>query len=151
MRTRETVPLVVVYCRGAFFRTVLRNNNYETVRHLRGNSPKLLYQYILLKQSKKIQEYLKYFPEHIDKFNYFKSRIHLYTINLYINYIDCFIKKVKPLKEYPYNFKTHMYALHGNYLNDLKPDHKSINKNYVIKYINKLEPERLMYVMNYPL
>ena len=39
-----------------------RNPNYEHVRHLRGNQPKLQYQYLVLRQSGKVKEYLQYYP-----------------------------------------------------------------------------------------
>ena len=38
-----------------------RNPNYEHVRQLRGNQPKLQYQYMALRQSGKLKEYLQYY------------------------------------------------------------------------------------------
>jgi tryptophanyl-tRNA synthetase len=44
-------------------RTKFRNPIYEEVRSLRGNEPKLQYQYLSLRQNGKLASFLKYFPE----------------------------------------------------------------------------------------
>ena len=43
-------------------RTKFRNPMYEEVRHLRGNQPKLQYQYLCLRHSGKLPHFLKYYP-----------------------------------------------------------------------------------------
>ena len=68
---------------------------------------------------------------------------------MYQNYINCFIKKQKPLVEYPYNFKTHMYKIHEHYLNELKEEGKYVNKGFVVEYVNTLPPPRSMYSVNH--
>ena len=130
-------------------RTKIRNKNYEEVKHLRGNSPKLQYQYYNLRQQGIVRDFLKYYPEHKQEFSDFRRDLHKYTSQLYQNYINCFIKKQKSLKEYPYQFKTHMYKLQELYINELKLDGKFVNKGVVIEYINTLPPPRLMHSINY--
>tara|TARA_B110000008_G_scaffold213965_1_gene213152 strand:+ start:116 stop:1408 length:1293 start_codon:yes stop_codon:yes gene_type:complete len=136
-----------------------RNPNYEHVRQLRGNQPKLQFQYLNLRQlprtdenSKigKITEYLKYYPEHKVLFNTFRNIIHQYTVELFENYIRCYIKKEKELKHFPDKYKTHMYNIHHNlYLKNLMPEKKYVNKQVVIDYFNTLHPAKQMFVMNY--
>ena len=41
-----------------------------------------------------------------------------------------------------------MYYLHEIYKNELKDEGGYINMNEVIKYVNSLEPPRLMHVIN---
>ena len=130
-------------------RTKIRNKNYEKIKHLKGNSPKLQYQYYTLRQNNKVKEFLEYYPEYKNEFFNFRKELHSYTSQLYQNYINCFIKKQKPLKEYPFQYKTHMFKLHEHYLLDLKPDNKYVNKSVVINYVNTLPPPRLMFVVNY--
>jgi len=128
----------------------IRNPTYEYVRHLRGNQPKLQYQYIYLRQSGKVGEYLHYYPEHNASFNEFRNNIHLYTDELFNNYIKCYIKKEKKLTEFPEKFRTHMYSLHHDvYKKILKPERNYVNKNVVIQYFNELHPTRQMFVLNY--
>ena len=130
-------------------RTKIRNSNYEKIKHLKGNSPKLQYHYYYLRQNGAVGDFLKYYPEYRQEFSDFRKELHKYTNQLYQNYINCFIKKQKPLVEYPYNFKTHMYKIHEQYLNELKADGKYVNKGVVVEYVNTLPPPRLMYSINH--
>jgi hypothetical protein len=133
-------------------RTKIRNNNYENVRKLKGNSNKLQYQYYWLRKHKKIQEYLRYFPEHNDSFMEFQNALHSWTIELLKNYTNCFIKKEKRLKEYPFQFRIHMYNLHQLYLNKKFNNNNErfyINKEVVINHINDLDAAALMYLINF--
>ena len=150
--TNKDIPY---YCVGCMIynedgtRSKLRNNNYENVRKLRGNQPKLQYNYLCLKQENKIREFLHYYPEHALIFNKFKLQVFQYTNQLFMNYISCFIRKEKVLKEYEFQFKTHMYKLHEKYKSELKPKNKNIDKKFVIDYFNTLHPSQQMFVINY--
>ena len=142
----EKVGIVFKNSKGQ--RCKIRNVTYEYVRRLKGNSPKLQYQYYHLKKENKIQEYLKYYPEQKDTFSQMRDDLYDFTKRLYEHYISCYIKKEKPLKEFPYQYRSHMFAIHQIYLNTLKEQHKFVNKREVINYVNSLEPPRLMYSMN---
>ena len=127
-----------------------RNPTYEHVRQLRGNQPKLQYQYINLRQTGKVAEYLQYYKEHKKPFNDFRNIIHAYTNELFSNYIRCYIKKEKELKEFPEKYRVHMYTLHHEiYLKTLMPEKKYVNKEVVVHYFNGLHPAKQMFVMNY--
>lgn len=128
-----------------------RNPNYEHVRQLRGNQPKLQFHYLNLRQhAGKIGEYLKYYKEHSNEFNQYRTLLHDYTNELYNNYIRCYIKKEKELKEFPEKFRTHMYSIHHEiYLQVLRPQQKYVTKNEVINYFNMLPPAKQMFVLNY--
>jgi len=130
-------------------RTKIRNNNYEFVRKLRGNQPKLQFNYLALKQQNRVKEFLYYYPEHSVIFNKFKLIVFEYTNNLFKYYIDCFIKKEKPLREYPFQYKNHLFKLHEIFKANLKPEGKKVDKKVVIDYINQLHPAQLMFVINY--
>jgi len=142
-------------CVGCFLyskdgtRSKIRNASYEEVRKLRGNQPKLQFNYLTLKQQNKVGEFLQYYPEHTVIFNKFKLIVYHYTNNLFMNYISCFVRKEKPLKEYEFEYKTHMYKLHEKYKTELKPNQKSIDKKFVIDYVNALHPAQQMFLINY--
>jgi len=142
-------------CVGCFLyskdgtRSKIRNASYEEVRKLRGNQPKLQFNYLSLKQQNKVGEFLQYYPEHTVIFNKFKLALYHYTSNLFMNYISCFIRKEKPLKEYEFEYKSHMYKLHEKYKTELKPHNKIIDKKYVIDYVNALHPAQQMFIINY--
>lgn len=127
-----------------------RNPNYEHVRKLRGNQPKLQYQYLALRQEGKIAEYLKYYPEQKKVFNEYRNLMHDYTNQLFENYIKCYVKKERELKTFPENYRTHMYKLHHeHYIPTLMPKKEGINKSYVINYFNAIHPAKQMFVLNY--
>lgn len=131
-------------------RIKIRNPNYEYAKKLRGNNNKLQYHFLCLNKDKKIKEYLRFYPQHIDEFNFYTKNLHTFTETLFANYINCYIKKEKPLKEYGHQFKNHMFHLHQHYLAN-KCDGKYINLPTVINYVRELEPARLMYSINYHL
>jgi hypothetical protein len=139
--------IVVVNDEG--HRMKLRNRNYERVKHLKGNNPKLQFHYYYLRQKGMVAEFLKYYPEYRPLFSQFRNDMHAFTSQLHVNYIHCFIQKQKKLSEYPYQFKPHMYALQEKYINELFEEKKYVNKQVVIDYVNSLPPQRLMYAVNY--
>lgn len=131
-------------------RSKMRNPNYENLKILRGNTPKLQYQYLSLRKDQNVKNFLTYFPENKSKFTSYRNQIHNFTKNLHNYYIKCFIKKEISLKECPFELKTHIYSLHKKYL-DNREKNFIITKNVVIEYINQLHPAQLMHSINYNL
>lgn len=140
---------VVIHNLDSGERTKIRNPVYEQVRHLRGNQPKLQYQYLYLRNQGRVSEFLKFFPENKHMFAIYRDQVHLFTTTLYNNYISCYIKKERPLIEFPQQYRTHMYNLHQKYLNQLKNNKLHITNTEVIRYVNELHPSILMYSLNY--
>jgi hypothetical protein len=128
----------------------MRNPNYEDIKMLRGNQPKLQYTYYALRKEGKVKNYLKYFSEAKPEFNVFRDQLHRYTSSLHQNYMDCYVFKKKPLGEFPFQYKKHMYALHHNhFLEHLREDGEKVTFPYVISYINNLHPAQLMFTINH--
>jgi hypothetical protein len=130
-------------------RTKIRNPIYEEVRHLRGNQPKLQYQYLCLRHSGKLADYLRYYPETKQEMSKFRDQVHLFTNTLHQNYISCYVRKEKPLREFSDQYRTHMYNIHQLFINDLRAKNQCVNNTFVIKYVNELPPSLLMYCLNY--
>lgn len=130
-------------------RCKFRNPSYDMVKSLRGNNPKIQFQYYHLRQHGKVKQFLEYFPEKKGQFEVLRNQMHEWTNTLYSNYVNCYIKKQAPLKEWPYEFRTHMYNIHQKYLNDLKPNKMYVSRGVVIEYVNTLPPPKLMYSINY--
>jgi hypothetical protein len=130
-------------------RTKFRNPIYEEVRHLRGNQPKLQYQYLSLRHSGKLPEFLKYYPETKEEMSKYRDQVHMFTENLHRNYVSCYVKKEKPLREYSDQYRTHMFKLHEHFTTNLRPKGLYITNTEVIKYVNNLHPSLLMYCLNY--
>ena len=146
-----TIPGVVLYNKNSGIRSKIRNPNYEYVRDLRGNQPKLQFQYYNLRRLGRVNEYLKFYPEDAENFSKFRKQLHLWTHNLLKFYIACYIKKEKPLLEFPFEYRTHMFNLHKLYINELREQKEYISKNVVINFVNNLPSDHLMSSINYPI
>lgn len=149
MNTPYDIVGVVLYNSVTGERSKIRNPVYEQVKNLRGNQPKLQYQYLCLRREDRVKEYLKYYPENKKEFSEFRSQLHLFTETLYYNYKACYIKKVKPLNEFSSQYKTHMYKIHELFLNELREKKLFITKSHIINYVNNLHPSLLMYCLNF--
>jgi len=147
MNTDANLLGVMIYNKNGD-RTKIHNPNYQNIKYLRGNNTKLQFQYLSLRKAGLVKSNLQYFPENSKQFLLFKNQVHIFTDTLYENYIRCYIKKEKPLIEFPKQFRLHMYTLHQYYLS-IKKTKGYINKNIVIQYINNLESAKLMYSLNY--
>ena len=151
MNTYYDIVGVIIHNTQTGERTKIRNPVYEQVRNLRGNQPKLQYQYLCLRKEEKVNNYLNFYPENKSQFSEFRYQLHLFTKTLYNNYVDCYIKKQKPLFEYSQQYKTHMFNIHQIYMNELREKKRFVTKTIVQEYVNKLHPSLLMYSLNYQL
>jgi hypothetical protein len=149
MNTSYDIVGVVIYNKITGERTKIRNPVYEQVRHLRGNQPKLQYQYLCLRKEGKVKDFLKFYPENKKEFSIFRDQVHLFTDTLYANYVSCYIKKEKPLIEFSQQYRTHMFTIHQHYMNELREKKLYITNTFVQNYVNELHPSLLMYCLNY--
>ena len=129
-------------------RAKIRNPVYEQVRNLRGNQPKLQYQYLSLRKEGRVKDFLQFYPENKKEFSSFRDQLHLFTDTLYLNYVSCYIKKSKPLIEFSQQYRTHMFNIHKIYTDELREKKLFVNNTVVIKYVNNLHPSLLMYCLN---
>jgi len=114
-------------------RTKIRNQSYERVKKLRGNSSSMLFTYLTLRSTEDQSEYEKYFPDNC--FPRYESQLTNLITMLHNLYVECFIKKKYPLKTYKQPFKQHMYELHMHYLHRLRQEKKFVSKHEVKKYL----------------
>ena len=138
---------IVINCGGN--RTKVWNPNYLKVKKLRGNNPKIQFQFYHLLKDKLIVEFLRYYPEYKKLFQEFKIDLFGYTEQLWRKYRACYIYREKPLKEFGKQYRTHMFKIHQLYLTELKREKKHTDKKFVIDYVNKLNPAELMYSINF--
>lgn len=149
MNTSYHIVGAVLYNETTGERAKIRNPVYEQVRALKGNQPKLQYQYLCLRQEGKVKDYLAFYPENKKEFSAFRDQVHLFTDTLYNNYVSCYIRKEKPLAQYPEQYRTHMYTIHQHYMNELREKKGFITNTFVQTYVNQLHPSLLMYCLNY--
>jgi len=149
MNTRYDVVGVVLHNKLTGERSKIRNPVYEQVRNLRGNQPKLQYQYLCLRKEGKVGDFLKFYPESKKEFSGFRDQVHLFTDTLFSNYVSCYIKKEKPLKEFSEQYRTHMFNIHQIFINELREKKHFVTNTVVQKYVNEIHPSLLMYCLNF--
>ena len=100
---------------GAGWSFKLRNPSYESAKHAPlEHGKRLLFEYCSMRHTRDVKSHIKLYPEDSVQFSEFQERICAYTTQMYSNYIECFITKVKPLIEYAPNMRTHMYRMHND-------------------------------------
>jgi hypothetical protein len=149
MNTRYDIVGVILHNYNTGERAKIRNPVYEQVRNLRGNQPKLQYQYLSLRNEGRVADFLKYYPENKKEFSEFRDQVHLFTNTLFSNYVSCYIKKEKPLIEFSEQYRTHMFNIHQLYLHELREKKLFVTNTVVIKYVNEMFPSLLMHCLNY--
>ena len=128
-------------------RCKLRNPAFEYVRHLRGNQPKLSYRYLELRKMGKVVEFLQFYPEYSIQFRYYQANLHKYTNNMYIFYVNIFIKKNMQLNDVDHTYKISLKQIHYHYREVLVPQNKYVTLQTVIEYVNGLPEAILMGVI----
>lgn len=117
----------------------IRNPTYNDVRSLRGTTPKLDLHYLWLRKNNKLMDFLGYYPEYKADMYKYRKALHIFTGQLYNNYVNCYIYKDNNLCYFSDIYQRHMKRIHHIYLTKLVPINKSINKQYVIDYVNNLD------------
>jgi hypothetical protein len=92
--------------------------------------------------------FLNYYPEYRKEFNEYQKKLHTFTEKLYENYVSCYIKKTKPLIEYPKEYRTHMFNLHEEYKR-IRENGEYIRMKKVIEYFNSLKSDIILYSLNF--
>jgi hypothetical protein len=130
-------------------RTSLKNPRYEEVKLLRGNNPNLQYQYLCLRKTGKIQDFLFYFPQYKSIFYRFYQEYENFVTNVHYSYLTYYVQKqnVKISKK----FAPHIYKIHHElYLSSLNTEVPIIIKRRIVKeYFDNLEPREMIYHLNY--
>ena len=129
--------------------TTIRNPQYDYVRDLRGNQPKLEFKYLQLEKQKRVLEYLSFFPEHTREFHEFSNKKTVFTSYLYEYYVNCFIHKMKPLASYSFQYRKHMKHIHQYFMDHLRPNKMCIRRHIVESYVNRLPEAMLLFALNY--
>ncbi len=130
-------------------RMKIRNPNYELVKNVKGVERKCQLQYLSLRHGGRVADYLKAFPGYKNDFSVFRNHVHAFTKNLHLNYLDCFVFKRKPFGEFPQQYKKYMIGLNKKYVNELRETKNVVTYQYVMDFVNKIEPTSLFFSLNY--
>jgi hypothetical protein len=114
-----------------------RNPSYTLLRNLRGPESSPVRRFLRLRASHKVKEYLATFREDKQVFWTFESKFRSCTRTLAQAYTDVHKLKTKTLKDLPFVYRPHVYALHGQYMSKL-PQPTPIHMDDIIAYVNGL-------------
>jgi len=136
-----------VFCKGYMiksngFRTKIRNERYNTMALVRGNTP-FVYKYLAIRNTPETQIHFHHFPADKERALQIEEDIHRASTRLLEEYRSCFIRKTITHSES--SLKSYLYDLHGIYLKEVRPC--SMYKKKVLDYLNTLPPARLSNVL----
>ena len=132
-----------------YYRSKLRNKEYEFLKNLKGNTPHLTELYLHLRKDKKVKPFLKHFGEYKQKFNEFREEIHQITYRIYNWYVNVYINKYSERDEIPYEFKPHCANIHKIYIDGILNNKRTrISLNKVISYVNGLPIYTIIFIRN---
>ena len=137
------------YYPGVMFRThegaryKYRNPNYEFMKNAKGVVEKSRFVYLHLKKLGKLQSHFERFPENELEFFRHSTNFYNYTRNLHQNYMECYIFKRKPLKEYAIEYKKNMFQLHEQYKMMLRTNGKCVKITDMVAVIDFMNEQSL--------
>jgi hypothetical protein len=146
----EKVPPMPYHCKGYTVKIGSKrykrvNPMFKRVQHMKGQTNNPCLNYIILRQSGNLKEYIQYFPEDQSQFNEYRDKIHTLSNDLYTTYKNTHIYKTDEIKDIPYYMKPLVYELHGIYLRTKQPTTWFDIKDYIYT----MPPKKLMFSLNY--
>jgi len=130
-------------------RTRMRSSTYAMVRTLRSDSNRLDIRFLKLRQKHLLETYFYYYPEDQGPMRQLELDIRAITYQLYGAYVNCHIKHTCLFADLPAHLKTHVWALHSQYLGTLKEKGYFIRKQEVIQYVNGLAIPRILHLLRF--
>ena len=125
-------------------RTKLTGTEYALAKELRGEDACFNWRILALPLTD-VCALLKYYPEHATEGNNLLNALQLYTKNLHSQYIECFINHTKPLKEFGFQYKQHLYHLHQGF----KLTGEIVRLLVVKKYVATLHPAQILHALQW--
>ena len=114
------------------------------IEMIKPNTNNPLLNYLTLRHSGHLTNYLKLFPEQRFQFDKYRKQVHQLTGILHQFYLNVFVHKQIEKKDIPFALNPLMYDLHGIYLKEKQ----GISWSRVKNYIYELEPKRLCFALN---
>lgn len=113
-----------------------RNGDHDRVRkNLRGMESNALARFLRLRANRKIQEYLRIYPEDNEVFQGFEQDYRGFTRNLYAWYCKVHKEHGLPFKSLPKSVQPLVFDLHKFYLGTLRPENKTLRMAETIEWI----------------
>jgi len=129
-------------------RASMENESYKVVRELRGNNPNLQYQYLSLRHSGEVDDFLALFPQYKKLFYKFYKQYNDFVTQLHQSYVSYYVQKsgIRISKRYfPLTYKIHHEVFLPSKLNS---EPMIIRRSVVADFIKKVEVNVLIFYLN---
>jgi hypothetical protein len=128
-------------------RTKIRNPEYEEMRRLRGNQPKLQYRFLeILHNKDDLNKFVSVWPEYTDDINKYTEELKLLCKAIYQLYVGKFITHALKISDIPPLYRKMLYSLHGIYLSN--SGSVKINYNITYNHIISSPTPQIMFLMS---
>jgi len=127
----------------------IRTPMYNLIRKLRGNSARRDYLWLDLWRKASLNNYLKVYPEETAAANAIVDKWKTFTNNTYHIYCDVFKTRSLPKTQIPPKYRPFVFSLHSLYLNDLKPQQKSVDWKTTLQFMNARDTAQALYAINW--
>ena len=127
----------------------MRNENYLTLRALRGSEATDQERFLRLRSENKIVEYLKHYSEDRQNFWNLEQTFRAATKTVFDSYCEVHKAHSKKLADLSKAIQPCVFRLHALYLSDLKPKNESVKMKDAVELVNKMasfEQKRLLTV-----
>ena len=113
-----------------------RNSQHDHVRRdLRGSESNAFGRFLRLRANKKIQEYLRVYPEDSKAFEDYEQEYRATTNTLYAWYCRCHKEHSVVFKDLPKSVQPLVFGLHKTYLETLRPNRQTLRLSETIDWV----------------
>ncbi len=130
-------------------RTMMKNDEYEKLRELRGNHPNLQYHFYELHKNGKLLEFLDAFPRYRVYFQLFYDQLIHMSYMVYGAYRNYFILKRRD--SIPKKYFIHAARIHHDIYIPAMTEKKTVHITPLIvrQYFEAMDPGKIVYYLNY--
>ena len=162
--TAVTIPMMenmiavnnTVYCQGYVIKDTvtgqrwkIRTPAYKMLHELRGNTPRLDFKWLDLRQKGSLNAYMHHFPEDKEAFDALWTRLKAQTRVLYQTYCDVFKARSLPSRDAPKYLRRLLYDMQDHYLNRLRPAQLTLTWAECTAWVNSQDIPRQLFLANY--
>ena len=134
---------------GLNFRWKIRGEAYNRVRRLRGNSARRDYLWLSLWRANTLRDYLTIYPEERNSANAIVDRWKMISRTVYNLYTDVFKARSLPKAQIPPKYRPFVFGIHNMYINELKPQSKTVDWQTALQYMNSRDTAQALYAINW--
>jgi hypothetical protein len=116
---------------------------------MRGNSARRDYLWLSLWRTNTLRDYLVLYPEERGSANAIVDRWKNISRTVYNLYTDVFKARSLPKGQIPPKYRPFVFGLHNMYINELKPQSKTVDWAAALQYMNTRDTAQALYAINW--